>query len=55
MEDCTQAQWIARENIARFEAMLKRETDTGQRKMLEGLLALENEKLKSLSSSGHRE
>jgi hypothetical protein len=43
-----QAHWIATENIARFEQQLKAETDTCQRKLLEGLLVLEREKLKAI-------
>ena len=43
-----QAHWVATENIARFEQQLKNETDTCQRKLLEGLLVLEREKLKAI-------
>ena len=41
--------WVITENIARFQAKLKSETDTCQRKLLEGLLVLEREKLKATS------
>ena len=40
-------QWVTEENIARFERQLKSETDTCQRKLLEGLLVLERQKLKT--------
>ena len=43
-----QAQWIAEENITRFEQQLKTEKDTCQRKLLEGLIVLEREKLKAM-------
>ena len=36
------------ENIAKFEQQLKPESDTCQRKLLEGLLVLEREKLKAI-------
>lgn len=48
-----QTKWVVTENIARFQAQLKTETDTCQRKLLEGLLVLEREKLKAISAS-HR-
>ncbi len=41
-------QWVTVENIAKFEQQIKSETDTCQRKLLEGLLVLEREKLKSI-------
>jgi hypothetical protein len=44
-------QWIAEVNIANFEQQLKFETDTCQRKLLQGLLVLEREKLKTLKLS----
>ena len=47
-------QWIAVENIANFEKQLKAETDTCQHKLLEGLLVLEREKLKSITASERR-
>ena len=43
-----QAHWMATENIFRFEQQLKNETDTCQRKLLEGLIVLEREKLKAI-------
>jgi hypothetical protein len=43
------AHWIAAENIARFEHQLTTERDTCERKMLEGLLVLEREKLRALN------
>lgn len=48
-----QAHWIATENIARFEHQLKHETDTCERKLLEALTLLEQEKLKAISRSDH--
>ena len=45
-----QAVWIAEENIARFQEQLKSETDICQRKLLEGLLVLERERLRMISS-----
>jgi hypothetical protein len=45
-----QAVWIAEENIARFQEQLKSETDICQRKLLEGLLVIEREKLRMTSS-----
>jgi len=45
-----QAHWVVTENIARFEDKLKRETDTCQRKLLEGLLVVERERLRAMSS-----
>ncbi|MGZ5922575.1 MAG: hypothetical protein ACXWLT_12480 [Rhizomicrobium sp.] len=44
-------QWVTQENIARFERQLNSETDTCQRKLLEGLLVLEREKLKTALAS----
>ena len=44
-----QARWVTTENIARFQEQLKSETDTCQRKLLEGLLVLEREKLRMIS------
>jgi hypothetical protein len=44
-----QAHWVTTENIARFQEQLKSETDTCQRKLLEGLLVLERERLKLMS------
>ena len=41
-------QWVTVGNIARFEQQIKSETDTCQRKLLEGLLVLEREKLKTI-------
>jgi hypothetical protein len=41
-------QWVTVENIAKFEQQLKPESDTCQRKLLEGLLVLEREKLKAI-------
>lgn len=43
-----QAHWIATKNIVRFEQQLKNETDTCQRKLLEGLIVLEREKLNAI-------
>jgi hypothetical protein len=54
MEQHNSNQWIAVENIANFEKQVKAETDTCQRKLLEGLLVLEREKLKSISASERR-
>ena len=45
-----QAHWVTEENIARFQEQLKSETDICQRKLLEGLLVLEREKLRMISS-----
>jgi hypothetical protein len=45
-----QAHWVTTENIARFQEQLKSETDTCQQKLLEGLLVLEREKLRMMSS-----
>ncbi len=45
-------QWVAEENIAKFQERLNSETDTCQRKLLEGLLVLEREKLKAATASG---
>jgi hypothetical protein len=47
-----QAHWIAKQNITRFEQQLNAETDTCQRKLLEGLIVLEREKLKALGTGG---
>ena len=44
-------QWVTVENIAKFQQQLKFETDTCQRKLLEGLLVLERERLKTLIAS----
>jgi hypothetical protein len=44
-------QWVAKENITKFEERLRSETDTCQRKLLEGLLVLEREKLKAATAS----
>jgi hypothetical protein len=41
-----QAHWVITENIARFQEQLKSEADTCRRKLLEGLLVLERERLK---------
>jgi hypothetical protein len=43
-----QAHWAVTENIARFQLQLKSETDICQRKLLEGLLVLERERLKAM-------
>jgi hypothetical protein len=51
MERMLRDQWLMTENIARFEQLLKTESDTCHRKMLEGLLVLEREKLKDILSS----
>lgn len=40
-----QDHWIAIENIARFQAKLKFETDAGQRDLLEELIVIEKAKL----------
>ena len=45
-----QAHWMATENVARFQALMDTETDTCQRKLLEGLIVLEREKLKALGT-----
>jgi hypothetical protein len=47
----SQIHWVVSENIARFQHLLKTETDICQRKLLEGLLVLEGEKLKAISGS----
>lgn len=39
------AHWVATENILRYQEQLKSETDTCQRKLLEGLIAIERGKL----------
>ena len=44
-------QWVTEENIVRFERQLNSETDTCQRKLLEGLLVLERLKLKTAYAS----
>jgi hypothetical protein len=44
-------QWVTVENIAKFEQQIKSETDTCQRKLLEGLLVLERGKLKTIYAS----
>jgi hypothetical protein len=46
-----QTYWVVTENIARFQEQLKTESDIGQRKLLQGLLVLEREKLRALSES----
>jgi hypothetical protein len=46
-----QTHWIATENIARFEQQLKTETDTCQRKLLEGLMVLERQKIKAINAA----
>ncbi len=46
-----QNHWAITENIARFQEQLKSETDVCQRRLLEGLLVLEREKLKMIASS----
>ena len=43
---------LATENITRFEQKLKTETDTCQRKLLEGLIVLEQVKLKAIYAAG---
>ena len=48
-----QIHWVITGNIARFQEQLKSETDTCQRKLLEGLLVLEQEKLRMFSSPPH--
>ena len=50
-EQRSQAIWIARENIGRFEEKLKREADTCERKLLEGLIAIERAKLNAAQKS----
>jgi hypothetical protein len=50
-----QAHWIARENIARFEQQLTTETDTCRRKLLEGLIVLEREKLRAIAATDHKD
>jgi hypothetical protein len=52
MSKQTVEQWVAVQNIAKFQEQLKAETDTCQRKLLEGLLVLEREKLTAISASG---
>lgn len=42
--------FIARANIAHFQDLLARETDPGQRRVIEGLLALEQKKLEIAES-----
>jgi len=41
----TTDQWIALENIARYQRQLKSESDICERKLLEGLITLEKLKL----------
>lgn len=41
-------EWVATENIARFERLMEAEPDTCQRKFLGGLLVLEQQKLRDL-------
>ena len=43
---------LATENITRFEQKLKTEPDTCQRKLLEGLIVLEQVKLKAIYAAG---
>lgn len=52
MDHLVRDQWLMTENIARFERLLKTETDACQRKMLEGLLAMERLKLKNILAPG---
>ena len=47
------ALWIAAQNVARFEHQLKTEKDNCERKLLEGLLVLEREKIKTLREGTH--
>lgn len=42
--------FIARANIAHFQDLLSRETDPEQRRVIEGLLALEQKKLEIAES-----
>lgn len=42
--------FIARANIAHFQDLLARETDPGQRRLIEGLLASEQKKLEIAES-----
>lgn len=51
MEQMLRDQWLMTENIARFERLMKTESDTCHRKMLEGLLVRERQKLKDAHSS----
>jgi hypothetical protein len=51
MEQPNWDQWVAAENIGRFEKLILSETDTCQRKLLEGLLVLEREKHKAIYAS----
>ena len=51
MAQFQQARWIATENITRFEQQLKTKLDTYQRKLLEGLIVLEQEKLKAIEAA----
>ncbi len=37
-EEQAMADWVTTQNIARFQDMLKRETDQGRHRVLEGLL-----------------
>lgn len=48
MAQFDRAHWIATANIERFEEQLKAEADTCQRKLLQGLIVLEREKLKAI-------
>lgn len=41
-------EWVATENIARFERLIKAEPDTCHRNFLGGLLVLEQQKLRDL-------
>lgn len=45
----SQVRWVITENIARFQEQLKSEPDICQRKLLEGLLVLERERLKAMA------
>ena len=48
-----QAHWMATENVARFQALMDTETDTCQRKLLDGLIVLEKEKLRKIDAGKH--
>ena len=47
----SQMHWVISENVARYQEMLKSETDTCRRKMLEDFLVLEQQKLRAASHS----
>jgi hypothetical protein len=51
MAQFQQAHWVATENITRFEQQLKTKPDTYQRKLLESLIVLEQEKLKAIEAA----